>query len=76
MHARAATAFVQIASKFTCEISVKKGSLEINGKSIMGVLQLAACKGQQIEVIANGPDSQEALESLGQLINDLFGEEE
>lgn len=76
MHARAATAFVQIANRYSCEIAVKKGRLKVNGKSIMGVLQLAAAQGQSIEVVANGADAEEALEALGGLIADRFGEGE
>lgn len=76
MHARAATAFVQTANRFGCEILVRKAGIEVNGKSIMGVLQLAAAKGQEIEVSAEGDDGVEALEAIGALIDDLFGEGE
>ena len=76
MHARAATAFVQTANKFQCEVLVRKGKIEVNGKSIMGVLQLAAAKGQSIEVQVDGPDGKEALDAIDSLINGLFGEEE
>jgi phosphocarrier protein HPr len=76
MHARAATAFVQTATRYESEIVVRKGELEVNGKSIMGVLQLAACRGQSIEIEVEGKDGQAALEALGDLIDNLFGEEE
>jgi len=76
MHARAATAFVQTANRFVCEIAVRKGNIEVNGKSIMGVLQLAASQGQRIEVMATGEDGEAALEAIGALIEDLFGEGE
>lgn len=74
MHARAATAFVQTANRFDCEVVIRKDGLEVNGKSIMGVLQLAAAKGQRIEVVADGADGEAALEAIGMLIEDLFGE--
>ena len=74
MHARAATAFVQTANRFDCEVVIRKDGFEVNGKSIMGVLQLAAAKGQQIEVVADGADGEAALEAIGMLIEDLFGE--
>ncbi len=74
MHARAATAFVQTANRFDCEVVIRKDGLEVNGKSIMGVLQLAAAKGQQIEVVADGAEGEAALEAIGMLIEDLFGE--
>jgi len=76
MHARAATAFVQTANRFDCEVVIRKDGLEVNGKSIMGVLQLAAAKGQQIEVVADGAESEAALEAIGTLIADLFGEDD
>ncbi len=76
MHARAATAFVQTASRYECEIVVRKGKFQVNGKSIMGVLQLAACKGQSIELEADGHDCEAAVRALGELIDNMFGEEE
>lgn len=76
MHARAATAFVQTANRFQCEMVVRKANIEVNGKSIMGVLQLAAARGQSIEVQVDGPDGVQALDAIEALIGDLFGEEE
>ena len=76
MHARAAAVFVQLANDFNCEIRVSKGGVEVNGKSIMGVLQLAAVKGDTIEIVASGEDCQKALTALDKLIGDYFGEEE
>lgn len=76
MHARAATAFVQTANRFDCEVVIRKDGLEVNGKSIMGVLQLAAAKGQRIEVVADGAECESALEAIGALIEDLFGEDD
>ena len=76
MHARAATAFVQTANRFSSDILVRKEGLEVNGKSIMGVLQLAAAQGHRIEAQAEGDDADAALEAIGALIEDLFGEGE
>ena len=75
MHARAATAFVQLANRYSAEIRVRKGKITVNGKSIMGVLQLAASQGQKIELLVMGPDSEQALTDLGRLIEDGFGED-
>ncbi len=75
LHARAASHFVQVASKFECEIFVSKNEQEVNGKSIMGILILAAPKGAQISVKATGPDAAQALVALGELINSRFGED-
>lgn len=68
LHARPAALFVQMASKFDCEIMVRKGKEEVNGKSIMGILTLAAEKGSRILIRANGPDAQNAIEKLEQLL--------
>lgn len=74
LHARAAALFVKIASHYRSEITIRKDSLEVNGKSIMGVLMLAASRGSQIRVTAVGEDSREALAELGTLIENQFGE--
>jgi phosphocarrier protein HPr len=74
LHARAAASFVKIANRFRSEITVVKGDTRVNGKSIMGVLMLAASKGTEIAVTAKGGDAKEALEALGMLIEDKFGE--
>ncbi len=75
LHARAASHFVQLASKFESEILVSKNGQEVNGKSIMGILILAAPKGAEISVSAVGPDASEAVAALGELIDNRFGEE-
>ena len=75
LHARAAAAFVKIANRFRSGITVKKDSVAVNGKSIMGVLMLAAAKGTEITVEADGSDEAEAIKELGSLINAKFGEE-
>ena len=74
-HARAAVQFVKLSSKFKSDIKVKKDNLVVCGKSIMGVLMLAASKGTKVSLIINGEDEKEALKSLGELINNGFGEE-
>lgn len=74
LHARAATMFVQTASKFASEITVHKDGREVNGKSIMGVLTLVASKGSQIHIRAEGGDAQDALAALEKLVADKFGE--
>jgi len=68
LHARPAALFVQLANKFECDIMVRKGKQEINGKSIMGILMLAAGKGSRILIRANGQDAQNAIEELEQLL--------
>ncbi len=75
LHARAAAAFVKIANRFRSNITVKKESIAVNGKSIMGVLMLAAAKGTKIEIIADGDDAEQAINELSKLIEDKFGED-
>lgn len=74
LHARAAAHFVKIANRFRSSISVHKDSVAVNGKSIMGVLMLAAAKGTAITIEAEGSDAQQAVAALGELIEDKFGE--
>ena len=68
LHARPAALFVQIANKYESDIVVKKGKQEVNGKSIMGLLTLAAEKGAALHIKANGPDSKEAIQELEKVI--------
>jgi phosphocarrier protein HPr len=75
LHARAAAAFVKIANRFQSEIQVLKEDSTVNGKSIMGVLMLAAAQGARISIIARGDDAREALDALGKLIANKFGED-
>ena len=72
LHARPAAMFVQIANRFDCDILVKRGSREVNGKSIMGILMLAANKGSKILLKAEGPDSQAAVAELEKLLSGEF----
>jgi len=74
LHARAGTKFVQIASKFPCEITVTKANNEVNGKSILSLLTLMAPKGTTITIRARGDRSEEAIAALAALIDDKFGE--
>lgn len=75
LHARAAAKLVTLASKFEADVRVRKDGKEVSGKSIMGVMMLAAAKGSEITLIANGNDAEQALAELETLINDRFGEE-
>jgi phosphocarrier protein len=75
LHARAAAQFVHLANRFASEIRILKDGVEVNGKSIMGVLMLAAPKESRIVVRASGPDAEAALSAIGELIVRKFGEE-
>ena len=75
LHARAAAQLVRLANGFASDIHVGKEGMEVNGKSIMGVLMLAAPKDAKILVRAVGPDAEEALAAIGELIAGKFGEE-
>jgi phosphocarrier protein HPr len=74
LHARAAAVLVQTANRHHCDIQVEKDGVAVNGKSIMGVLTLAASKGTQIAVSCEGDDAAEALEALTRVIEAGFGE--
>ena len=75
LHARAAAQLVQLANQFQSDITVEKDGTEVNAKSIMGLLMLAAPKGVSITVTASGDDAAEALTRIGTMINDGFGED-
>jgi phosphocarrier protein len=75
LHARAAALLVKTASRFSSEITIKKEDMEVNGKSIMGILLLAAPKGSDILLMIDGPDEELAMQQLAELIEDGFGEE-
>lgn len=74
LHARAAAKFVQTAGHFPCEIEMSRGEKKINGKSIMGVMMLAAAQGAVVEITTNGPEEEAALDALLALVADGFGE--
>ncbi len=76
LHARAASKFVILASRYASEIRVRRGEREVNGKSIMGLMMLAAGRGTEITVSAEGPDAEEALDALQELIDGRFSEAE
>ena len=68
LHARPAAIFVQIANKYESEITIIKDDQEVNGKSIMGILMLAAEKGSRITIIADGSDAEKAVEELSEVL--------
>ncbi len=74
LHARAAAKFVTTASEFSSDILVSRDNRQVNGKSIMGVMMLAAAKGTEIRVTAEGDDAESALQAIGELIANYFGE--
>lgn len=76
LHARAAAKLVRLANRFSSEIRLEREGIEVNGKSIMGVLMLAAHKESRISVRAEGADAWEAVDAIGGLIAEKFGEEE
>ncbi len=75
LHARPAALLVRTAEKFKSNIFVVKGDLEVNGKSIMGVMMLAAEMGSQITIRAEGEDEKEAVEAIASVVEDKFYEE-
>ena len=74
LHARASALFVKTASRFTSEIKLAKEGVEVNGKSIMGIMMLAASKGTTVRLTVSGPDEVEAMQVIGDLVNNGFGE--
>jgi phosphocarrier protein len=76
LHARAAAKLVTLASSFVSDVKLARNGKEVNGKSIMGVMMLAASKGTEICLIADGDDEHEAIEKLTELIENRFGEKE
>lgn len=75
LHARAAAKLVTTASSFESDIKIRKDDREVSGKSIMGVMMLAAAQGTRITLVAEGNDAEAALNELEQLIADRFGED-
>ncbi|HTI64475.1 MAG TPA: HPr family phosphocarrier protein [Gemmatimonadaceae bacterium] len=74
LHARPAAEIVKLAAKFQSEITIVKDDLDVNGKSIMGVMMLAAEHGSSITFRAEGPDADQALDALSALVSNKFGE--
>ncbi len=75
LHARAAALLVKAAGRFSSEVTLHKEDIEVNGKSIMGILLLAAPKGSEILVATDGADEEQAMQEIGKLIEGGFGEE-
>jgi len=76
MHARASAKFVTTASQYESDVTVGRNGQQANGKSIMGIMMLAAGKGVQVDLIVDGPDEDAALGALTELIANRFGEDE
>ncbi|MET0906612.1 MAG: HPr family phosphocarrier protein [Bradyrhizobiaceae bacterium] len=75
LHARASAKFVQLVEKFKSDVTVTRNGETVGGTSIMGLMMLAAGIGTSIVVTAKGPDAEEALDAITQLLSDKFGEE-
>lgn len=75
LHARPAAEFVKIAAQYKCDVIVSKNDREVNGKSIMGVMTLAAEMGSVLRIVANGADEELAVNALVELVNLKFNEE-
>jgi len=76
LHARAAAKLVHTAARFKCDIKIRKGDEEVDGKSILGILLLAAGRGSVITVRANGDDENDAMDAIQELIDRKFDEVE
>ena len=76
LHARAAVKFVNLANRYSASVKVIKDDTEIDGKSILGILTLAATQGTPVVLRVSGKDEQEAMKALTMLIKDKFGEKE
>lgn len=75
LHARASAKLTQLAGRYAAEVWLERDGRRVNGKSIMGVMMLAAAKGTTLKLEVDGPDEQEAMAALTTLIADKFGEE-
>jgi phosphocarrier protein len=75
LHARAAARLVNISAQYKSKVFIERDGMEVNGKSLLSVLTLACPRGSWITLRVEGPDAPEALESIGKLIEDKFGEE-
>ncbi|MGM0569688.1 HPr family phosphocarrier protein [Marinobacter sp.] len=76
LHARAAAKLVETASRYESRVALVRGDRQVDAKSIMPVMMLAASQGTEVELVAEGPDEQQAIAALEALINDYFGEGE
>lgn len=75
LHARASALLVKTASRFASDIKIEREGVEVNGKSIMGIMMLAAAKGSTVVLKVEGADEAEAYDAIGELIRNGFGEE-
>jgi phosphocarrier protein len=75
LHARAAARFVHLATRFQAQVRVRRDTKTMDGKSIMGILLLAAGRGSSITITADGPDERDAVSALASLVETGFGEE-
>ncbi len=75
LHARAANMIVKVANRYRAKVTLEKDGVEANGKSIMGLLMLAAGKGAKLRIRAQGEDASEAVEEIARLVEGNFGEE-
>ncbi len=75
LHARAAAAFVRLSTSFESDVFVACEDIEVDGKSIMGIMMLAAHKGSELQIRAEGPDAEAAVARLAALVADRFGED-
>ena len=76
LHARAAARFVHLANTFASRVTVVKDGTRVDGKSILGLLTLAAARGTRLRVVADGTDEREAVDRLSDLVRERFGEDE
>lgn len=76
LHARAAAKLISVTSRFSSDIKISKDGREVDGKSIMSVMMLAACKGTNLTFTTSGADEENALSAIEELINNRFDEEE
>ncbi len=76
LHARASARLAVTASAYNCDVFISRDGVEVNGKSIMGIMMLAAGKGSQITIRADGDQESAALTAIVQLVNERFGEAE
>jgi phosphocarrier protein HPr len=74
LHARAAAQLVKVANRYPCEVTVECEGQTVNGKSIMGVLMLAAAQGMKVKLRCEGEKASDCLDEIARLINDRFGE--
>ena len=76
MHLRAAAVFIETGNKYQCQIYLRKGSRQVNAKSIMGLMTLGAACRAAVTITTDGEDEQEALDALAALVINKFGEKE